>query len=69
MFLTIPRDLTIPTRFVVSDNVTEPMLGVNWLRHNRIIWDFAKDILLVNGRSFSLVSMHSTSTCRRIVSM
>jgi len=22
-------DLTIPTRFVVSDNVTEPMLGTN----------------------------------------
>jgi len=39
-------DLTIPTRFVVSDNVTEPMLGVNWLRLNRIIWDFAKDFYL-----------------------
>jgi len=36
-------DLTIPTRFVISKNVTEPMLGVNWLRSNRIIWDFAKD--------------------------
>jgi len=30
-------DLTIPTRFVVSSNVTEPMLGVNWLRSNRNI--------------------------------
>jgi len=38
-------DLTIPTRFVVSDNVTEPMLGVNWQRRNRIIWDVSKDIL------------------------
>jgi len=47
-------DLTIPTRFVVSSNVTEPMLGVNWLRWNRIIWDFAKDLLLVNGRVFEL---------------
>jgi len=37
-------DLTIPTRFVVSSNVTEPMLGVNWLRSNRVIWDFAKDL-------------------------
>jgi len=35
-------DLTIPTRFVVSSNVTEPMLGVNWLRANRIIWDFCQ---------------------------
>jgi len=48
-------DLTIPTRFVVSDNVTEPMLGVNWLRRNRIIWNFAKDLLLVNGRKFNLI--------------
>jgi len=29
--------LTIPTRFVVSDNITEPMLGVNWRWRNRII--------------------------------
>jgi len=37
-------DSTIPTRFVVSSNVTEPMLGINWLRANRIIWDFVKDL-------------------------
>jgi len=62
-------DLTIPTRFVVSDNVTEPMLGVIWLKRNRIIWDFSKDKLLVNGRKFSLISRHSKSLCRRIVSI
>jgi len=44
-------DLTIPTRFVVSDSVTEPMLGVNWLRRNRIVWDFAKDLLFYVGYS------------------
>jgi len=60
-------DLTIPTKFVISDNVTEPMLGVNWLRRNQIIWDFAKDVLLVNGRKFSLVLRHKKSTFRRIV--
>jgi len=38
-------DLTIPTRFLVSSNVTEPMLEVNWLRANRIVLDFAKDVL------------------------
>jgi len=25
-------DLILPTRFVLSDNITEPMLGVDWLR-------------------------------------
>jgi len=45
------------------------MLGVNWLRRNIIIWDFAKDVLLVNGRKLSLISRHSKSMCHRIVSM
>jgi len=48
-------DLILPTRFVVSDNITEPMLDVERLRCNRIIWDFAKDILLVNGKVFPLI--------------
>jgi len=29
-------ELIIPTRFVVSDNITEPMLGVEWLRCNQM---------------------------------
>jgi len=49
-------DLTIPTRFVISNNVTEPMLGVNWLISNRIIWDFAKDLSIDNWEVFSLVA-------------
>jgi len=48
-------DLTIPTRFVVSSIVTEPTLGVNWLRSNRIIWDFAKDLVIVNGEVFNMI--------------
>jgi len=48
-------DLTIPTRFVISSNVTESVLGVNWLRSNRIIWDFAKDLLIVNGEMFDMI--------------
>jgi len=30
-------DLVLPTRFVVSDSITEPMLEVEWLRCNRMI--------------------------------
>jgi len=51
-------DLSILTRFVISSNVTEPMLGVNWLKSNRVIWDFAKDLLLVKGRKFELLVYH-----------
>jgi len=59
-------DLTIPTRFVLSDNVTEPMLGVNWLRRNRIVWDFSKDLLIVDGKMFSLIPESEESICRRV---
>jgi len=45
-------ELVLPTRFVVSDNINEPMLGVDLLRSNRMIWDVAKDILLINGKVF-----------------
>jgi len=62
-------NLTIPTRSLVSDNVTEPMLGVNWLGSNRVIWDFAKDVLLVNGRKFELVTRESRVMCRMVVAI
>jgi len=56
-------DLILPTRFVVSDNITEPMLGIEWLRCNRMIWDFAK----VNGVVFSLIPGDKTRMCCRVV--
>jgi len=48
-------NLTIPTRFVVSDSVTETMFGVNWLWRNKIVWDFAKDLLIINREIFNMV--------------
>jgi len=62
-------DLRIPTRFVVSDNVTEPMLGENWLRRNRIVWDFAKDLLIINREVFIMVpeSKKQTNYRRRLL--
>jgi len=58
-------DLTIPTRFVVSSNVTESMLGVNWLRSNRIIWDFAKDLLIGNGEVFDMILEKKSQELKR----
>jgi len=60
-------ELVLPTLFVVSDNITEPMLGVEWLRCNRMIWDFAKDILLINGKVFHLIPGKKSDSCRRVV--
>jgi len=60
-------DLVLPTRFVVSDNITEPMLRVEWLRCNQMMWDFAKDILIINGKFFHLVPGEATGSCRHVV--
>jgi len=60
-------DLVLLTRFVVSDNITEPMLGVEWLRCNQMTWDFAKDILIINGEVFHLVPGEAIGSCRRVV--
>jgi len=60
-------DLVLPTRFVVSDNITEPMLGVEWLRCNQMTWDIAKDILIINGKIFHLVLGEVSGSCRRVV--
>jgi len=42
---------------------------VNWLRRNRIIWNFAKDLLLMNGRKFNLIPRRNRDMCRRVVPM
>jgi len=61
-------ELVLPTRFVVPGNITEPMLGVDWLRSNCMIWDFAKDIFLINGKVFRLLPGVKSDSCRRVVS-
>jgi len=60
-------DLVLPTRFVVSDNISEPMLGVEWLRCNQMTGSFAKDILIVDGKVFHLISGEGAGSCRCVV--
>jgi len=60
-------DFVLPTRFVVSDNITEPMLGVEWLQCNQMTWDFANDILIIDDKVFHLVPGEGTGSCRRVV--
>jgi len=40
-------------------------LGVNWLRSNRIIWDFAKDLLIVNGEVFDMILEEKSQELKR----
>jgi len=41
------------------------MLGVNWLRSNRIVWDFAKDLLIVNGEVFDMILEEKSQEFKR----
>jgi len=41
------------------------MLGVNWLRANRIIWDFSKDLLIVNGEVFDMILEEKSRELKR----
>jgi len=45
--------------------VTEPRLGINWLRANRIIWDFAKNLLIVNGEVFDMILVKKSQELKR----
>ena len=39
---------------LVSDHVTEVMLGVDWLAQNNVIWDFRRAQIRPGGRVHSL---------------
>jgi len=41
------------------------MLGKNWLRANRIIWDFAKEFLIVNGEVFDMILEEKSQELKR----
>jgi len=38
-------DIPVTCRFLVSDAVDEPMLGIDWLERNNCTWDFHKPFL------------------------
>jgi len=41
------------------------MLGINWLRANRIIWDFVKDLLIVNVEVFDMILEEKSQELKR----
>ena len=46
--------LILPTRFLVTDYVTEVMLGFDFLKNNKINWNFESDELSIQGFDFKL---------------
>jgi hypothetical protein len=54
---------------LVSNHVREPILGVDWLKRHKCIWDYGKDQINIRGIDFELISKEAPSACRRIVAV
>jgi len=53
---------------LVSPHVIEPMLGIDFLVKNQVVWDFAQSTITINGISHVLRSrVNKLRWCRRVV--
>ena len=53
---------------LVSQHVSEPMLGIDFLVKNQVVWDFAKSTVTIDGVSHLLRSRENRDHwCRRVV--
>ena len=59
--------LILPTRFVVTDHVTEVMLGFDFLKTNKINWNFESDELSIQGLDFKLCTASDSDWHRCMV--
>ena len=61
----------IPSYFVVTDHITEPMLSAHWLAENECQWDFQSSTLTVKNimDPVALVARHETLSCRRLTAI
>ena len=59
--------LQLPADVLVSEHVSEIMLGYDWLRANEALWDFKKQEIIVNDIAFPLSSREELGWCRRIL--
>ena len=61
------KDFYIQTSFLVSDQISEPMLGMDWLREHRCRLGFGMGSLFVRRKRISLVRGNGSIWCRRVI--
>ena len=54
-------------RVVVTDVLTELILGIDWLRRNQCVWDFGSSSFVMKGRQSQLSCKRPKQTVRRII--
>ena len=52
---------------LVTEHISEPMLGVDWLKENGCSWNFVNDTIAIQGQAYPLISRAPRRWCRRIV--
>jgi len=69
--VTIPikvrKGFAITTKFLASDQVAEPILGMDWLREHRCRLGFGQGKLYVGRKCISLVRGNGSMWCRRVI--
>src|SRR5688572_30227604 len=63
----ITNGFYIHTSFLVSDQISEPMLGMDWLREHRCRLGFGMGFLFVKRRRISLVRGNGSIWCRHVI--
>jgi len=54
---------------VVSEHVTEVMLGIGWLMQNEVMWEFSKSRMRIDGVYYPLYRRSNVGVwCRRVIS-
>ena len=61
--------MTLEVEALVSEHVSEPMLGIDWLKRHGCAMDFSQDIVTIRGKIFQLLSKETHGVCRRIVAV
>src|SRR6218665_1203017 len=53
--------------YLVADNVDEGSLGMVWLKHQRLTWDFGKGYLFINGHPLEIHHDKRPAAANRLV--
>ena len=59
----------VDCRFLVSDAVDEPMLGMDWLERNNCNWDFVRGTLLISDKEVPPVGRPRRPVVKRVYVM
>lgn len=60
-------DQSLEVEGLVSDNVVELMLGLDWLTAHSVLWDFDKAQISLGSKTHPLIARRPAGWCRRVV--